>query len=137
MIQLLLIPAITLVACQSKQSSQIGVDQAQLASALTKERVRFSKVRVTCSVVAEGEARTLDPLLIRRGRSSSTSLTSEEIYPRHFDFPEIGPVKVGDSFPITPANPTQFDAGQFGWALELAAGVRGGFIMLSGTLTDR
>ena len=136
-IPLVLIPAIALAACQSKPETRSGVDQGQLATALAKEKIRFSKAKVGCSVNADGTVKTLPALVLRRGRSATTSLTAEGVYPTHFAFPEIGPAKMGDQFPITPANPTRFEAGEFGWTLELEAGAQQSFIMLRGTLTAR
>ena len=125
------------VSCQSGQFPMLGVDQEELASALSKPKASFSRVRVTCRIVSGDRTETLPAVVIRRGRSASSSLTSEEVYPTQFDFPEIGAQKLGDTFPITPANPTAFKAGKFGWTLNLEAEARESFITLQGKLTER
>lgn len=125
------------VSCQPGQSTKVGVDQEALARAFAEPDVRFSRVRVTCRIVTGDKIETLPAVVIRRGRSGSVSLTSEEKYPTQFEFPQIGEQRPGETFPITPANPIAFETGNFGWTLELGAEARDSFIMLQGTLTER
>ena len=132
-----LVSSAVCVSCQPSHSTKIGVDQEALASAFARPDVRFSRVRVTCRIVTGEKIETLPAVVIRRGRSGSASLTSEEQYPTQFDFPQIGEQKKGETFPITPAKPTAFEAGKFGWTLELGVEARESFIMLQGTLTER
>jgi len=135
-IPLLLIPVIALASCQTTQTASIGTDHEELASAYAAPEVRFSKVRVTCKIVSEDTTKALPPIVIRRGHSKSSSVSTEGIYPTDFEFPKV--VKVGEqnAFPVTPANPTAFDVDNFGWKMDLRADARESFIMLRGTLTE-
>lgn len=136
-IPLCLASAFAFASCVSTDTAlQPGIDHGELASELSKPKVRFSKVRIVCKIITGDKTESLSPVLLRRGRSASSSLTSEGIYPTAFEFPEVKDGN-GDSFPITPANPTAFESDQFGWNLKLKADTRDGFIMLSGTLNER
>lgn len=108
-------------------SSPVAMKSGDLATILNSSPLASDRVSVSIQVKSPGEkAVTPPPISGRRGDELSIQKTSEFVYPRKYDLPEVS--KGG----VIPATPSAFQAIQTGLTMDLKAETQGPLIQVSG-----
>ena len=112
-------------------AAPISLDE--LESMTNRKPLRANKVRVTFEKLPDGDGIRAVPIDVKIGQRALIEASFEVRYPTKFALPQTN-AKVGS---MTPTTPSDFVTQNTGTTIEFTPVLRGAFVILTGTVTER
>ena len=94
--------------------------------------LKARSVRIASRIERQGDALAAPSIVVKMGDNAKIEIVNTVVYPTRFTLATAKPNRQ-----VSPATPSRFESKEIGLALELTPRVRGPFIELTGSLTER